>query len=275
MEIRQLSPAVGVEVSGLDASRPASSGDIPRLRAAFAAHHLLLLRDQVLTASEQERFVSLFGPLIDDLGDGQLSGFISNVMEDNAGDGPLPFHADYSFSSHPVQGIALYAVELPPMATSTAFANGARAAATLPAELRCAVAGRTAIHSLGVFVTGDPGARSRDHSLPADVPRYEHPVIREHPRTGVPVLFITDLHVERINGVEEAESAALIDALLTHLYAPVNVYEHDWCVGDLVVWDNEALQHSRADVTLAKPRTFRRNSLNDARWIDVVSNESA
>jgi taurine dioxygenase len=270
MDVRPLSHALGAEVAGFDARTSPSTEEVRALQRAYAEHHLLLLRDQVLSAPDQERFVSLFGPLIDDLADGRVSGFISNVMDEKAGDGPLPFHADYSFTAHPVHGIALYAIELPPGGTSTWFANGARAAATLPADLRAAVARRTATHSLGVFATGDPGARSRDHVLPDDVPRHDHPVLRTHPRTGEPVLFITDLHVERVNGVDEAASEALIASLLGHLYAPENVYEHRWQVGDLVVWDNEALQHSRTDVSQAKPRTFRRNSLNDARWIELV-----
>lgn len=84
------------------------------------------------------------------------------------------------------------------------------------------------------------------------------------------MLFITDLHVERINGLEESESRSLVEALLAHLYRPDNTYEHRWSLGDLIVWDNEALQHSRPDVTLAKPRTFRRNSLNTARWVEMI-----
>jgi taurine dioxygenase len=270
MDVRPLSPALGAEITGLDVRQVPSADEVRALQDAYAEHHLLLVRGPELDAPEQERFVSLFGPLIDDMADGHVSGFISNVVDDKAGDGPLPFHADYSFTAHPVQGIALYAIELPPGGTSTWFANGARAAATLPADLRTAVAERTATHALGVFATGDPGARTRDHALPEDVPRHDHPVLRRHPRTGTPVLFVTDLHVERINGVDDAESEALIDALLAHLYGPAHVYEHRWRLGDLVVWDNQVLQHSRADVARAKPRTFRRNSLNDARWIELV-----
>ena len=163
-----------------------------------------------------------------------------------------------------MQGIALYAIELPANGTSW-FANGVRVAATVSDDLRSAVAGLTATHSLGVFVTG---IRARAHATTTSVavPRYDHPVLRPHPRTGREVVFITELQVERINGVAPAES----DALLAHLYSSGNVYEHRWQVGDLLIWDNQALQHRREDVTTAKPRTFRRNSLNTARWVDLV-----
>jgi taurine dioxygenase len=270
MDLRPLSSALGAEVADVDVRDVLSEMQIGQLKSAYEKYHLLLFRNQVLDADQQEKFVSLFGPLIDDIGDGQFSGLISNMIEDHAGYGPLPFHSDYAFTAYPAQGIALYAIELPPEGTSTWFANMVGAADDLEEELRRNLAGASTTHSLGFFVTGDEGAKSRDYALPDDVPRYRHPLLRTHPRTGEQTLFITDLHVERINDLPDDESREIIDSLLTHLYSPAHVYEQRWQVGDLVIWDNEALQHSRADISRAKPRTFRRNSLNTARWSDMV-----
>jgi taurine dioxygenase len=50
-------------------------------------------------------------------------------------------------------------------------------------------------------------------------------------------------------GVPDAESDALIEEVLTYTYADDNVYEHKWQNGDIVIWDNLALQHARAPVT--------------------------
>jgi taurine dioxygenase len=268
--VRALSPALGAEIIGIDAREPLDTETAAELRARYDEHHLLLFRDQHLDAEHQERFVSTFGPPIDDMADGVRTGYISNVMEDRAGSGPLPFHADYSFTPLPVQGIVLYAVELPPQGTSTWYANGALAAATLPDDLRREVEGRTATHALAAIATGDPGARTRDHRLPPEAPRHSHPVLRTHPRTGESVVFVTDLHIEAIDGVDADASDRLVDALLHHLYQPAHVYEHRWELGDLVVWDNETLQHMRTDVRDATPRSFLRNTLHVARWSELV-----
>jgi taurine dioxygenase len=271
VDVRPLSGALGAEVVGVDAREPLDAAVAAELQRAYDQFHLLVFRDQQIDEAQQERFVANFGPPIDDMADGQLTGYISNVMDDKAGSGPLPFHADYSFTALPVQGIVLYAVDLPPQGTSTWFANGALAATTLPDDLRRAVEGRTATHALGVFATGSEGARTRDHLLPPEAPRFSHPVIRTHPRTGEPVLFVTDLHVECIDGIDPVQSAELIDALLAHLYRPEHLYEHRWQINDLVVWDNETLQHMRGDVNNEKPRTFMRNTLHVARWSELVS----
>ena len=270
MEISPLGPALGAVVHGIDARDPLDADTADALRRAYDEFHLLRFPDQHLTPAEQERFVATFGPVIDDLADGNLTGIISNVIADKAGSGPLPFHADYSFTPLPVQGIALYAVDLPPQGTSTWFANGARAAETLPADLRRAAEHRHAVHALGVFATGSEGARSRDHDLPPEAPRHAHPVLRTSPRTGVEVLFLTDLHAESIDGLDPEEGSALIEALLAHLYRPEHCHEHRWTLHDLVVWDNQVLQHMRHDVSAEVPRTFHRNTLHTARWIELV-----
>jgi len=270
VDVRPLSPALGAEVVSVDARERLEPDLAAQLQRLYDEYHLLLFRDQHVDVEQQERFVSTFGPPIDDMGDGVRTGYISNVMEDRAGSGPLPFHADYSFTALPVQGIVLHAVELPPQGTSTWYANGALAAATLPDDLRSAVEGRTATHALAALATGDSGARTRDYQLPPEAPRHSHPVLRTHPRTGEPVLFVTDLHVECIDGLDPEPSDDLIDALLVHLYQPAHVYEHRWTVGDLVVWDNETLQHMRTDVSNEKPRSFLRNTLHTARWSELV-----
>jgi alpha-ketoglutarate-dependent taurine dioxygenase len=270
LEVRALSPALGAEIVGVDAREPLDPDTAAWLQELYDQYHLLLFRDQHVDAEQQERFASTFGPPIDDMADGVRTGYISNVMEDRAGSGPLPFHADYSFTPLPVQGIVLYAVELPPQGTSTYYANGALAAATLPDDLRREVTGRTATHTLGTFGPGMEGARTRESELSPHAIRYQHPILRVHPRTGETVLFITDLHVEHIDGLDPEASDRLIDALLEHLYQPAHVYEHRWTVDDFVVWDNETLQHMRVDISNEKPRSFLRNTLHVARWSELV-----
>jgi taurine dioxygenase len=160
------------------------------------------------------------------------------------------------------------ALEIPAAGTTTSFANGVLAWRDLPPSLRARATGALAWHALGAFELGAEGARTRGNVLSSAAPRTAHRLPFVHPRTGAEVLYVTDLHVERLEGVDEGD--ALLDALLAHLYAPEHVYVHHWQVGDLLVWDNLALQHARPDVSTVGARTFRRNSLNTHRWIELV-----
>ena len=270
MRIRPVSPVLGAEISEIDASEPLGEANRDALLRAYDEYKLLVLRDQDLDVSEQEEFVSLFGPPIDEGGDGQRSGFISNVIPGAAGEGPLPFHADLVFTPSPVLGIALYAMEPPAQGTSTWFANAVLAARTLPADLRARAEFRECWFAMGSFVVGRDDAKAREHDFGPGATRHHHPVLRRHPRTGEEVLFVSDLHSERIEDMDAGAGRALIEDLLAYLYSPAHLYQHHWALHDLAIWDNQSLQHMRADISDAKPRTFRRNSLNTARWVDLV-----
>jgi taurine dioxygenase len=51
-------------------------------------------------------------------------------------------------------------------------------------------------------------------------------------------------HVDRISELSESESATLLAELFAVL-ATERRYEQVWQIGDLVIWDNLAVQHAR------------------------------
>jgi len=66
----------------------------------------------------------------------------------------------------------------------------------------------------------------------------------------------------RIMELPIGESDALLAELFDYLYAPQNIYTHDWQPGDLVVWDNITVQHCRPKPNDV-PRTLRRYEVSD------------
>lgn len=62
--------------------------------------------------------------------------------------------------------------------------------------------------------------------------------------------------------MEEAESDALLERLLTHATGPDFVYAHKWAVGDIVIWDNRAVLHrGRPWNETAHRRTLHRTTV--------------
>jgi len=247
----------GARIVGLDPSQPLPDRDRRTLRDAMDRHHLLVAHLPGLTPEGQQGVAAAFGPLLDESKDGAGWTLVSDREGGVIGEGPLLFHSDLAFTPEPLTAISLYALEVPAGGTATSFADGARAAARLPPELRDAVAGRCALHCYPLTdARGDE--RYRVANLDPGAPRAEHPVVWEHPRTGEPVLYVNAMQTDSIVGLPEAESEALLERLWTVLYDPGNVYRHDWQVGDLVVWDNVAVQHARGDVRPGTGRTLRR-----------------
>ena len=263
MEVVTLSPALGVEIRGLDLRQPLDETTVAELIELFRRHHLLLFRDQNISGADQVRVVGHFGRLLDESRDRSGYTFVSNVRADGRiRDGSLLFHSDLAFTEHPLNGISLYALEMPVDGAPTLWANAARAAQRLPASLRRAIEGRDAIH---VFDLRDSRGdiRFRVADLPPTAPRAQHPVLLTNSDTGVEVLFISEMQTDAIVGLEPDESERILAELRALLYDDGNIYEHHWRVGDLAVWDNLALQHGRGAPPDDEPRTLRRVPLGE------------
>jgi taurine dioxygenase len=73
------------------------------------------------------------------------------------------------------------------------------------------------------------------------------------------LLYTSQQMTARVEGLDPVESEALLDELFAHLYRPEAVLDHEWRQGDLVIWDNLALQHARGNVEIEGPeRTLRK-----------------
>lgn len=254
---------VGVDVLDVDlAAGLDRSGDalpIDDLRSAFADQALLRFAGQKLSGEQQVAFVARFGPL---LAERRLWGYVSNVRDDGiVREGALLFHSDFAFTRMPVQAISLHALEIPPSGAPTLFADARRAAALLPADLRSRLEGRRVLNMYDFCAPGDQPMR-RGTIRPGS-PSFEHPVLAPHPRSGELVVMANQMHSDSIVGLPAADSDALLRDLFDVLYDESNVLRYDWSVGDLVLWDNIAVQHGRPDFPVAEPRTLQRVVLGD------------
>jgi taurine dioxygenase len=270
MQITSLSPALGVEVTAVDVTSRLGDDEIASLRAALDEHHLILVRGQDLDEAAQESFTGLFGPVIDPMGNGRRSGYISTThAEGHERDlHELLFHSDWAFTPGLMLGASLYAIEVPPDGTSTRFANAQLAWERLPGDLKDRARHRLATHVYadGYVVRGDIPARRA--GLARSVVRGTQPLVMSHPRTGQEILYCGEMSVERVEGMSEAKSRELLDALCEHVASSAHVYEHEWTSGDIIVWDNLPVVHARGRVST--PRTLRRVSLSEHRLVDIM-----
>ena len=59
-------------------------------------------------------------------------------------------------------------------------------------------------------------------------------------------------------GLPVEESDRLLDELWAHMTRPELVWEHDWRIGDVIMWDNRCCAHSRAAFDPSLRRRLRR-----------------
>ena len=257
MLIRPLAPAFGAEVHDLDPARELDDRTADELREAFDRFGLLVLRGVELDVTAHDRLVGALaddGMVIPDRS--QRPAYVSNREPDSISPfGRLPFHTDLIWGDYPFRVVSLFAIELDPPVVPTLFASTVHGWDTLPPDLRARAEGHEALQASGQHMSGD------------DIVQLHHvqthtrttPLGYRHPRTGRTLLFVDQQSTREIVGLPADEGAELLDALRDHLYRPDAIVTHEWREGDLVLWDNLAVQHARGNVEIeGATRTLRR-----------------
>ncbi len=242
----------GVELDA-DLCAPLSPAAGRRLVSLLRDHALLVARGQQLSMQRQRELLGLFGPIL--IREGE-SGYLSNEGEHAAVKSGLSFHADAAYTPNPLDVISLHAVDVVDGASSTRFAGAERACGQLPGHLRGALAGREAEMISPGF--GILAARVCDEPEPDAMLRNARPAILANPNTGRPYLNVSEMHTTRLLDMPQAQSRELLHAVFDMLYADDNRYEHSWNRGDLVIWDNQALQHARGSLESVGRRILQR-----------------
>jgi taurine dioxygenase len=261
---RPLSPALGLEILGVDLSQPITPALAAQLEDTFHEGLVILLRDQNLTEEDEVRFAECFGTLAKTLnvhhtGKHPATMLISNIRKDGKPIGALPdgemqFHTDQCYIERPAKASMLYAIEVPRVGGNTLFANAYAAYETLPDDIKRRIDGRKAINAYDYA----NASVKRGTRLGEGVPQYSHPVVRTHPATGRKALYVNRLMTVAIEGMDEDESDELLNLLFDHQEQRKFVYEHVWRVGDILMWDNRCTLHARSDFSPDERRLMRR-----------------
>ena len=268
----------GVDLASLDEAAFAA------IEGAWEEHAVLAFPDQHLTQGEQAAFSRRLGPLERSLTANNVGAdpeiiVLSNMRDDGtlwtAGSahglflqGNNYWHTDSSYKRIPSKGSALAARVVPETGGETAFADMRAAWDALDPDMRRYLADKSAVHSYAYSQGRVGGTETLSPDEWDALPPVEHPILRRHPKTGRPALYI-GRHASHIAGEDEAESRALLERLCEEACRPPRIYVHSWKVGDLVLWDNRCVLHRGLGHPPDQPRHMTRTTLAG----DGASNE--
>lgn len=266
LTIAPLTPVIGAELSGIDLAAPDIARHIPAIRAALNAHKVIFFRDQHLTPAQHIAFARHFGDLEihpatpKNQPDPEIlriaHGPDSRGQENN-------WHSDVTWREKPSLGSILRAVTVPDVGGDTLFANMHAAYLNLSPEMQRIACSLTAVHDIARVFAGRLGKSAEE--LHAKYPPMEHPVVRTHPETGEPCLYVNTGFTSHIKGLSRRES----DTLLAHLYAqaanPEIQCRFRWRPGSIAFWDNRASQHFAASDYFPAVRIMERVTIAGCR----------
>ncbi len=247
---------IGAECRGADLSRPVDAAAFARIEAVFNERSVLCIRGQNLTEPQYVDFARRFGDIkkifLTDFAhpDHPEILFVSNIKKDGRdighADAGSVWHSDMSFTEHPPRATMLYAVEVPVrngvVLGATNFSSAAAAYESLAAEMKERIDGLTVVHD--VFGRrAKTGTHKQQDENRKRQPKVTHPLVRIHPHTGRKCLYVSPGECTGIVGMDDAEALPLIDELAALIPREQFRYKHDWQPGDVLIWDNCAVQH--------------------------------
>jgi taurine dioxygenase len=185
----------------------------------------------------------------------------------------LPWHFDHCYNNELNRAGVLRAIEIAPEGGMTGFADGIDLYKAISPELRNRIEGRNIVYKFDVILehlrfgrpkgfaelTMKPAARATMEAA-KDLPRAVHPAVWTR-KSGEKVLHVSPWMAEGIEGQEEGEGDALLEAVCQQIYARAQPYFHQWKPTDMVIWDNWRMLHSVTGMDPKYGRCMQRTTI--------------
>jgi alpha-ketoglutarate-dependent 2,4-dichlorophenoxyacetate dioxygenase len=257
MDVIQIGPGFGAEVSGVTLADVANDDAIYNaVRAAFEEHSVLLFRGQEISGEGQLAFSRRFGPpettKVGSIGTGTHFVILTTIGDDGK---VVPedhryamrnkanqlWHTDSSFKSVPALTSILSARTIPDHGGETEFASTRLAFERLDPATQKKLENAFAWHHYGHSRKKIAEGLATTEELDALPPQCWRMVWR-NPVNHRGALYIAS-HTYAIEGMEQAAGERLIEELKAAATASGTTYEHKWKSGDVIMWDNRATMH--------------------------------
>lgn len=274
--IHPCTPTIGAEIEGVDLGADIDDETWAELHHALLEWKVLFFRDQDIDRDRHRRFAEHWGeleqhPFFKFVQPGQTDVDVVTLAKDAVTGGyENEWHTDITWNSTPAFGAVLRAVEIPPVGGDTLWADAGAAYDGLPDDVKARIDTLSAVHdwrfSFGATMPDDAVTLLSD-----EFPPVEHPIVRIHPETGRRTIFVNPIFTQHIVGIDEAESAELLDLLYRQMTRAEFQVRFRWTPGAVAFWDNRATQHYASSDYHPQRRVMDRISIAGDRPVGPVA----
>lgn len=252
IDVTRDAPALGAYVSGVDLSARLDDAAFEELHSLFLTHHVLCIRDQGhLTPEEQLAFAARWGPVGVHPYVPSIEGYPAIMEVFDPHPITVAWHQDTTHMKAPPRMTMLLARRVPDYGGDTMFANQHLAYEELSVGMQRLLEGLSAVHKGTDLATKEKGLSIPEVSA-------LHPVVRRHPETGRPALYVNADYTKHFEDMSEQESLPLLEYLYAACSRSRYTWRHHWRVGDLLMWDNASVQHCVVDDVQKGRRSLHR-----------------
>lgn len=250
ISVKKAGGLLGARVEGVDFSKPLTDQIIETIAEALYEHQVISLPAADMTLDQHLQIALRFGePEENGTDQFQRDDDVSylTVIDSEKGDRADSWHADETFLEHPPLVNLLHAQIVPEFGGNTAFRSVAASYDGLSDKIKQLLEGLSAIHDYGHLYelgwrSGIPLGELVGDALVKGL-IYSHPVVKTHPVTGRKWLTVNATYTRFIEGLHPLEAKMLLEMLLQQMQKPEFNFRFNWQEGDLLIWDQQAVQH--------------------------------
>lgn len=254
LKVTKLSPHIGAEATGVDLTKPVDDDTREGLYRALVDNIALVIRDQKFRSSSDflaagRLFGEPMGRDYSDFDDPETSLVHRISSHDRNKDGSLKktgprWHTDHANHEYPPKFTTLFALELfRTGGGSTGIANTRAAFEALPEDMRNRIDPMKTVNVIAGSASRDINSDRLKWQAEAQPEPVIQPLVRTNPDTGKKAIYFHPGRVENIIGMGPEETHELLDELMEAAIKPEFVYNHDWRLGDMLIWDNRSALH--------------------------------
>ena len=239
IELEPLTAHTGSIVHGVDLREPLDDDVFAAIHEALVERCVLFFRDQDLSDEEHLSFAGRFGAVNwSPWQEGPLE-----HLEDSPEHPPSAdlWHTDMTFLAEPPEVAVLSMRHAAPAGGDTLWANLYEAHDHLSPPMRAFVASLAQEVRRTVAISEEHRPVRYEPSPAADMQL--HPLVRVHPVTGRPALFLCGQSISGIAGLNPDESETLLAFLRSRVGDPNVQCRWRWRDNDLAVWDERSTNH--------------------------------
>ncbi len=250
LKIEKLGEYLGARIEGVDFSAPLTAAILDEIATALYQYQVISIPAAEMTPAQHIQIASHFGEPEHNETD-QFARDAAHpeitVIDSDKGDRADSWHADETFLEHPPLVNLLHGKVIPQFGGDTALRSAACAYEGLSPVVKTMLEDLAAMHDYGHLYelgwqAGFPIAAMVGDALTKGLYQL-HPVVKRHRVTGRPWLSVNPVYTRFIEKLNPVESEAILGMLFRQLEKPEYCYRHRWQPGDLLIWDQECVQH--------------------------------
>lgn len=283
--------SIGVQVTELDLDNDISAEDQQALFDLWIEHGVIVFKGMGFTSEQHLRLSDVFGEnkehavaqlnqdnenpefmVLDNRNFEKMGQYYREESPDELFTGYIPWHSDQIFIPASNHGALLRMIEIAEIDGRTAWIDTIAAYDALSDEMKERIANIELEYELcqdhvkarygrdeSIHPAGDEDAAGAGFDEMRPV---AHPAVVKHPISGKKILNVSPLHLNRVVGMDDAESDNLLKELVAHVTSQKFSYVHDWQAGDLVLWDNWRTLHKALGYPVGVRRLAVRTSMH-------------